>query len=162
MLKIFISVLTGILILPKIYAQDEEKNIVIESASEEYRYIKGNTSNPVKIKETITKNYLCAEYRTDVPVAEFYNDQVELNDLDVKINGDKVKNFKANNDYYNANGTFYSDARVCYFTLPLEKKNTKSQVRFEKTVLDPRYFTSVYFTESYQVQQKQIVIIIPK
>lgn len=162
MLKIFISVLTGILISSKIYAQDEEKNIVIESASEEYRYIKGNKSNPVKIKETITKNYLCAEYRTDVPVAEFYNDQVELNDLDVKINGDKVKNFKANNDYYNANGIFYSDARVCYFTLPLEKKNTKSQVRFEKTVLDPRYFTSVYFTEPYQVQQKEIVIVIPR
>lgn len=162
MLKIFISVLTGILISSKIYAQDEEKNIVIESASEEYRYIKGNKSNPVKIKESITKNYLCAEYRTDVPVAEFYNDQVELNDLDVKINGDKVKNFKANNDYYNANGIFYSDARVCYFTLPLEKKNTKSQVRFEKTVLDPRYFTSVYFTEPYQVQQKEIVIVIPR
>lgn len=162
MLRTFISVLTGILFLSKLYAQDEEKNIVIESASEEYRYIKGNASNPVKIKETITKNYLCAEYRTDVPVAEFYNDQIELNDLDVRINGDKVKNFKANNDYYSSNGTFYSDARVCYFTLPLEKKNTKSQVRFEKTVLDPRYFTSIYFTESYLVQHKEIVIIIPK
>jgi hypothetical protein len=143
-------------------AQDEEKNVVIESAREEYRFIKGNSTNPVKVKQDITTNYLCTEYRTDVPVAEFYNDQVELNDVDVRINGDKVKNFRANHDYYNDDGIFYSDARVCYFTLPLEKKNTKSQVRFEKTVLDPRYFTSVYFTEAYRVQQKQVIIVIPK
>lgn len=145
-----------------LFAQDEEKNVVIESAREEYRYVKGNSANPVKIRQQLTANYLCTEYRTDVPVVEFYNDQMELNEVDVRVNGDKVKNFKANHDYYSSDGIFYSDARICYFNLPLEKKNTRSQVRFEKTVLDPRYFTAVYFTEPYRVQQKEIVIIVPK
>jgi transglutaminase-like putative cysteine protease len=143
-------------------AQDEDKNIVIESAREEYRYVKGNSANPVRIRQELTANYLCTEYRTDVPVAEFYNDQIELNDVDVRINGDKVKNFKPNHDYYSSDGIFYSDARICYFSLPLEKKDTRSQVRFSKTVLDPRYFTSIYFTEPYRVQQKEVVIIVPR
>jgi len=162
MQKIFCFILPSIFLFLNAGAQDEEKNVVIESAREEYRYIKGNSANPVKIKQDISANYFCTEYRTEVPIVEFYNGQVELNDVDVKIDGDKVKNFKPAHDYYSSDGIFYSDARICYFTLPLEKKNTKSRVHFEKTVLDPRYFTSIYFTEPYKLLQKEVVIIVPK
>jgi hypothetical protein len=56
---------------------------------------------------------------------------------------------------------FYSDARICYFQLPLEKKNSESQVSVEKTLNDPRYLTTVYFSERYKVENAQVVFKVP-
>jgi hypothetical protein len=52
--------------------------------------------------------------------------------------------------------------RGCFFKLPLEKKGSISKVKFEKTVLDPRYFTNIFFTESYYIEKKHVSIIVPK
>jgi transglutaminase-like putative cysteine protease len=145
-----------------VFAQHEEKNVVIDSAREEYRYVKGNGSNPVKVRQELTTTYLCTEYRTEVPVVEYYDGQMELNKVEVMVSGHKLKHFMPKHDYYSEEGIFYSDARICYFNLPLEKKNFRSQVRFTKTVLDPRYFNTVYFTEPYRVLQKEIIIVVPK
>lgn len=141
---------------------DESKNVTILNAVEEYRFTKGNSANPVLIKEDLKTTYLCNDYRTNIPVVEFYDDQVEINDVDIKVDGDKAKYIKPVHDYYNSDGIFYSDARVCYFTLPLEKKGSKSDVHFEKTVLDPRYFTNIFFTEPYIIQKKEVSIVVPK
>lgn len=143
-------------------AQDPDKNITIKEATEEYRFVKGDKGNPVQIKQTMETSYLCNDFRVNIPMVEFYNKQIEINDVNIWIDGDKVKGFSPDNDYYSVNGIFYSDARVCFFKLPLEKKGSISKVRFEKTVLDPRYFTSIYFTEPYYIEKKQVSIIVPK
>lgn len=142
-------------------AQESDKNITIKNARESYRFVKGNSAHPVQVAQQLDITYFCNDYRTTVPVVEFYNDQVQLNDVTVKIDGDKLKNFQPKHDYYSSDGIFYSDARVCYFTLPLEKKNSSSQVVFEKTVLDPRYFTSIFFTEAYPIEQKEVTLTVP-
>ena len=143
-------------------AQDPDKNITIQEATEEYRFVKGDKGNPVQVKQTIETSYLCNDFRISIPIVEFYNKQIEVNDVNIWVDGDKVKGFSADNDYYNVDGLFYSDARVCFFKLPLEKKGSISKVKFEKTILDPRYFTSIFFTESYYIEKKQVSIIVPK
>ena len=77
------------------------------------------------------------------------------------VNSNKDKKFAAQYDYYNPDGIFYSDAKVCYFKLPFAKKDSPSKVQWEKTVLDPRYFTSIFFTEPYFVEKKEVSIIVP-
>ncbi len=143
-------------------AQEEEKNVVLRSVKEEYDFIKGNREHPVKVRQELAYTYLCNDFRTTISVAEFYDEQVELNDVSVKVDGDRIKNFQPVHDYYSSDGIFYSDARVCYFNLPLEKKGSTSEVVFKKTVLDPRYFTSIYFTEPFPVLEKRVTISIPK
>ena len=139
----------------------ENKNIIIRDAVEEYSFEKGNKENPVQVKQELTTKYSCNEYRVGIPIVEFYNNQIEINDVSIKVDGDKVKNFKPATDYYSVEGVFYSDARICYFTLPLEKKGSTSEVRFEKTILDPRYLTSIFFSEPFFIQRKEIKVIVP-
>src|SRR6476469_934691 len=81
-------------------AQDVDKNIVIKNAQEDYRFVKGNGTNPVQVKQRLQTTYFCNDYRTSLPIVEFYNDQVQLNDVDARVDGDKVKNFKPGYDYY--------------------------------------------------------------
>ena len=143
-------------------AQDPDKNIIIQEAVEEYRFVRGSKENPVEVKQTIETTYRCNDFRTSIPVVEFYNNQIEINGTDIWTDGDKVKRFSPATDYYSVDGIFYSDARICYFNLPLEKKGSTSKVRFEKTVIDPRYFTNIFFTEPYFIEKKEVSIVVPQ
>ncbi len=162
MQKLAIFFLGSILLFRNATAQDNDKNISIKEAVEEYKFVKGNKDNPVQIKQTQEAVYLCNEFRTTITIAEFYDNQVEINDVDTWVNGDKQKGFYPRYEPYSVDGIFYSDAKVCYFGLPFEKKGTTSKVRFEKTVLDPRYFTNIFFTESYSIEKKEVNIVVPK
>lgn len=159
MYKTLLSLLFFTCFFTLLHAQDKEKNIEVKSARDEYRYVVG-AGNSVMIEQNLTRNYTCTGYRTDVPVVEFYNDKILLQEVNMKVNG-KNRNLKPEHEYYSSEGVFYSDVRICYFYLPLEKTEAGSQVHFRKTVLDPRFFPPIYFTEPYRVQQKEIVITVP-
>ena len=123
--------------------------------------MKGNSEHPVQIKEESSRIYTCNNYRTDIPVVEFYNDVVTIDDVDIYTNGSKKNGIIPKYEYYNSNGTFYSDAHVCYFQLPLLKKGSTSEVIFKETTLDPRYFTSIYFMDDQQIEEQEIKLIVP-
>ncbi|HRE51037.1 MAG TPA: transglutaminase-like domain-containing protein [Flavitalea sp.] len=162
MLRPYISIVLLLLLVPCLFAQDSDDNITIESAREIYRFAAGDASHPVVVKQTSVASYLCNKYRVAVPIAEFYNDQVQLDEIIVKINDSKLKNFKPVHEFYSSNGIFYSDARVCYFSLPFEKKWGRAEVSIQKTALDPRYFTSIYFTEPFFLKKKEVQVIVPR
>src|SRR5690242_1306884 len=139
----------------------DNKNIVISQAKREFRFIAGNADAPVQIKEESTRTYYCNDYRTSVGVVEFYNDKERIDDVDILVDDSKKHGIKPANDYYSSDGIFYSDARVCYFTLPLVKKGSTSRVTFSKTYLDPRYFTGIQFMEPEAILKQDITIIVP-
>lgn len=142
-------------------AQDESGNITIQEEKDEYRFVKGDRTNPVWIKQDMNTVYYCNSYRTNLTVAEFYSDKVQINDVDIRVNGDKVRGFAPRDEYYSVDGIFFSDSRVNYFTLPLEKKGTTSTVRYQKTYLDPRYFTNIFFQEPYAIDKKTVSLVVP-
>src|SRR5690606_27248600 len=72
-----------------------------------------------------------------------------------------VKSLKPSFEYYAIDNIFYSDARVCYVKVPLEKKGAEAEVQMSKTIKNPRYFTTIYFPEAYPIEQKQIIIDVP-
>jgi len=139
----------------------DDKNVVISKSVSEFSFVKGNSTNPVQIKEESDRTYTCNNYRTDIPIVEFYNDMVTVDDVDIKTEGLKKNGIKPNYDYYDINGTFYSDAHVCYFKLPLLKKGSESEVIFKKTTLDPRYFTTVYFMAMQPIMDQEIKLRVP-
>jgi len=105
--------------------------------------------------------YKCNDFRTSLSVAEFYSDMVSIDDVDVHVNGSKAKYISPRYESYSSDGIFYSDEKVCYFNLPLEKKGSTSEVAFEETYKDPRYFTQQYLDAPYDVENHEIIIIIP-
>jgi transglutaminase-like putative cysteine protease len=139
----------------------DEKNAVISKSSRQFRFIKGDGINPVQIKELSSRTYACNSYRTSVPVAEFYNNVEKIEDVDIYVDGSKKHGIIPRYEYYSANDIFYSDAHVCYFELPLEKKGSTSKVNFTKTILDPRYFTTIFFPDDLHIVDQEIRIAVP-
>ncbi|MEO7524004.1 MAG: transglutaminase-like domain-containing protein, partial [Ferruginibacter sp.] len=109
-----------------------------------------------------TTTYQCLNYRTSIQVVEFYNDKTTIDEVRAYVDGSKAKYIIPKYDYYSIDNIFYSDARICYFGLPLQKKGSTSEVYFEKSVTDPRYFTTVYFSDGYTVQNKTVSVTIPR
>lgn len=140
----------------------DDNNVVIKSKTEKYEFVYGNDDNPVQINEQTNTVFRCDGYRTDVPYVEFYDDQSAINDVTVFTDGKKNRSVKPVYQYYSVEGIFYSDARVCYFQLPFEKKGSESEVQINKTINDPRYFSTIYFSESFKTENKQVILIVPQ
>lgn len=122
-----------------ILAQNDDDNILI--TNKQINFIFENS----KMSETI-------------PFFEFYNNEIEINS--VKIKG--IKNVKPAYNLYVSDDLFYSDAKVCHFILPFETKGKTAQVELQKTIKDPRYFTSVYLSEPQFLKQKTVNITVPE
>jgi hypothetical protein len=127
-----------------------------------FRYEAGNSENPVVIKEDYTRAYTCKKYRTEIPIAELYNGVETIDDVDIKVNGSSKRlGIVPQHEYYNRDGIFYSDEKVCFFSLPVEKIGTKSEVSFKKTTKDPRYFTNVFFIDEFEIQEQEVKLYVP-
>lgn len=138
-----------------------DENVVIKSKKELYEFATGSAENPVVIQQQFNTVYRCDGFRTTVPYVEFYDDKSTIGEVSVSIDGKKAKHIKPTFDYYSIENIFYSDARVCYLKFPLEKKGSESEVSLSKTVLDPRYFTTIYLTETFKTENKQVTVTVP-
>jgi hypothetical protein len=144
------------------FTQADSKNITISSLKEKIEFEKGDKENPVLIRHSFETIYTCNEFRTNTQVVEFYNDEQSIDDVDIYVNDKKsTKYIPIHEEAYSSEGIFYSDQKVMYFTLPLEKKETTSEVRVKKTIKDPRYLGEFYFDQEFPVSFHQITIIIP-
>lgn len=142
--------------------KEEDKNIVVENKVQTFRFQKGKGDNPVTIKEEYSIKYRCKEVRDAILFSDTYDDQQTIDDVDVYVNDKKAKYIVPKYDYYSVRDIFYSDARVCYFSLPLGKKDASAEVKLTKTHKDPRYLTTEYFTDEYFTENKTVTFIIPR
>ena len=141
--------------------KEENNNITISSRTENYEFVKGTPDHPVLIKEELSTTYKCNGFRTIVPFEELYDDYTSIDELTIYIDGKLSRKITPDYSYFPVNDEFYTDARICYFSLPLEKKNSQSQVVIKKTITDPRYFMSIYFNEDYYLEKKQVSLKVP-
>ena len=139
-----------------------DSNIVISSAKEVHEFVFNKKASRVEIRQELNVSYLCNSFRTDLPVVEMYDNETTIDKVEASVDGRKLKDLKPSYEYYSSDDIFYSDSRICYFQLPLQKQGAIGEVRFEKTITDPRYFTAIYFTELYKVKNKQVIVKVPK
>jgi transglutaminase-like putative cysteine protease len=160
-LNSFFAVFTFLLSSFSAIAQEENKNVVIESKTQSFSFNKGRDIS-VGIEEQYTQQYRCNEVRTDILFSEIYNENEMIKDVEPRVDDKRAKWITPSYEYYSVENIFYSDAKVCYFRLPLEKKGSHSSVTLTKTYKDPRYFTTVYFNEEYFAENKTVTFTIPR
>ncbi|MGF6927034.1 transglutaminase-like putative cysteine protease [Chitinophaga sp. W2I13] len=141
---------------------EEDKNVTITSQKERYEFETGDKENPVNIRQTAAITWRCNQFRTTVPFVEFYDDRSRIDEVRAFVNGKRAKLLKPTFQNYTIDDIFYSDAKVCTMVVPLEKSNAESSVELEKTILDPRYFSAIYFSNSYPTDFKEIEVVIPR
>ena len=155
MLKKTLLLVLSILCVTLSAAQNEDDNIIITNKQESYVFENGESG--VVVKGFSTTQYEASKMSGTIPFFEFYNNEIDIDK--VKIKG--IKNVKPAYNLYVSDDLFYSDAKVCHFQLYFENKGKTAQVELQKTIKDPRYFTSVYLSEPQFVKQKTVTINVP-
>ncbi|WP_165917154.1 transglutaminase-like domain-containing protein [Flaviaesturariibacter aridisoli] len=160
----------GLLLLPVLLlaasacqaSEKSDSNIVIQSAREVYEFVYNKKAGRVEIRQDLQTTYRCNSFRTTVPVMELYDNETSIDNVEAWVDGKAQKNLSPAYGYYSVDDIFYSDARTCYFELPLQKQGALAEVRVQKTITDPRYFTSIYLTDRYTVGTKQVFVKVPR
>lgn len=154
-MKKYIYLLFILFSLPLIcFSQTEDDNVIINTGIETYDFSQKN--NNVIITKSIDTEYLATKKRDVIVVAEFYNQQSELKEVDV--DGSKAS---PSYTHLTDDEIFYSDDKVCYYELPFKYKDKKIKVQFKKIYKDPRYFSTVYLIEPYFIRSKTIKFNVP-
>jgi len=143
------------------FTNAKDSNIVVNAAKDVFEFVYDKSSNTVQVKEEMSTDYLCQDYRSTIQVVEFYNDKMQIDAVDFSIDGKKPKGITPVFSYYQIDDYFYSDAHICHFPLQLEKKGSIGSVSFKRTYKDPRYLTNIFFSESYPVVSKQVIFKVP-
>ncbi|MFY7963581.1 MAG: transglutaminase-like domain-containing protein [Chitinophagaceae bacterium] len=141
---------------------DKEKNVVIESAKDEFTFVYNKKMNRVEVQEKQYVKYKTLNTAAKISVGETYSDNISIDNIAVKVDGDKAKWIVPKYEYLSQDDIFFSDQHICFFDVDLYKKESNAEVVFEKTYTDPKYFCQVYFDEPYDVQNKEIKITIPR
>jgi transglutaminase-like putative cysteine protease len=140
----------------------QDSNIVISSSKSYYEFTSNKKSNTVSVKENLVTSYTCNSFRTTVPVTEFYNNLEQIDKVSLSVDGNIIKKAPVQYTYYSSDDIFYTDERICYLPLVLEKQGSTGEVSFEKTVKDPKYFSSIYFSQPYKVINGEVTIKVPR
>ncbi|SFD64729.1 Transglutaminase-like superfamily protein [Chitinophaga sp. CF118] len=142
--------------------QKDDDNIELYNSEETYEYQYSSKQRQVTVSELIEKTYICNSFRSTIPYGETYNNQEEIKDIRIIVDGKNARSIKPTCDYMNINSYFYTDARMCYFDLPFVQKGSMSKVIIEKEIKDPRYLSTAYFTDNYPARVKKITVIVPR
>ena len=162
MLKFFVAYATTFLSIFCALGTPSDSLATITAAKNSYQFIYNAKEKRVEIKHQINTNYISNGYQVTLPIAETYNEKLSIDDIECKIDNRTPKDFKPQDSYYAVNGIFYSDARMRYFPLFLPKKGSTANVVFKETSIDPRYFTSIYFSDEMEILTKEVIISIPR
>ncbi len=162
MTKFFVVYTTTLLFICAAFAGPSDSLATITSSKNSYQFIYNLKESRVEIKQVQNTSYVSNSYQVTLPIAEIYNDKVSIDNVDCKIDNRTPKDFKPMDSYYSVNDVFYSDARIRYFPVFMPKKGSTAEVTFKETIMDPRYFTSIYFPEDMAVTVKEIILKIPR
>ena len=74
----------------------------------------------------------------------------------------KKKYLSISDDYYQSEDIFYSDAKLKYFEIDFDALGEKYRIVYQKNYLDIKYFTSVYFNDILNIENRTVRFIVPK
>jgi transglutaminase-like putative cysteine protease len=162
MIKNIMAGVLSLFVTQIVCGQPADSTISIISAVENYQFVYNTKSKNVEVQQKQMASYTSSRFQATVPVVLSYNNQVTLTSVDCEVDNRRPRDFKPVYTYYGSDDIFYSDEKICYFPMAIPKKGGVGVVTFEQTVNDPRYFTSIYFTEPYSVDKKEVSIKIPR
>lgn len=151
-------------ILKKKYTRDK---IVMQSDETVIEFEKPKSSDLRKISssvvasETTNQVVLAINDGQSYSGVIYYNPQIELKEVRAASKKGSFMSVNTTRTNYKNNGIFHDDAKLCYYSIPINTRGSVKRVLIERRYLDTKYLTSVEFHESLPVLQRKLSFIVP-
>ncbi len=155
MKKIYLFVI--VLLLPWVaFSQTDDDNVIITQSTELYDFKIEKDS--VVIIETEETTFTATKTRDVIPYSKHFDSYSKIEKASVS----GVFGVKPTYRHSFSDEIFYSDDKICLFSLPFDKKDKSLTVNFRKKYLDPHYFGIINFSDAYFIKSKVVVISVPE
>ncbi|MDE7397226.1 MAG: hypothetical protein K2M98_05835 [Muribaculum sp.] len=130
-----------------------DDNVFIVDGSETWQLVAPSGNKGAYVKNIIDHTYEATRYREQIKPMVIYNDRMTLGSVWGKGN----KKY----DSATSDNIFHDDNRVCYLEMNLDGPGKKAKAHFERTLIDPAFFTRIYLADNFPIRHKEVKIIIP-
>ncbi len=138
-----------------------KQDVVILDSKEEITFELNKKEGKVVVNNTVKEKLMGINSRAEIQKYEFYNGQSEVKDMTLKYRNEKSIYSQINDNYYQDKDLFYNDARVKFMNVTFETQGKSYIYEVEKMFKDIKYFTSIYFNDSYPIKNKEVIITVP-
>lgn len=151
-------------ILKKKYTRDK---IVMRSDETVIEFEKPKSSDLRKISSSVVASEITNQVVLAINDGEsysgviYYNPQIELKEVRAASKKGSFVSVSTTRTNYKNNGIFHDDAKLCYYSIPVNTRGSVKRVLIERRYLDTKYLTSVEFHESLPVLQRKLSFIVP-
>ncbi len=115
----------------------------------------------VTVNHDIQESMISIDSRADIQKYCFYDGQTEIKKFDIKLKNNKKAGQFLKDEAYTSDDLFHNDARVKYTNLSFPLLGFKYNTEITKAYKDIKYFTKIYFNDTYPIVKKNIEIEIP-
>lgn len=137
------------------YTKDD---VVILNGSEKVTF---DFKDNVTVKHSIEEKMMNINHRADIQKYEFYDSESELEDFKIKYRNDKTAGFAVKDEFYKSDDLFFNDYRVKYMNVDFPVQGYTYNYELTKNYKDVKYFTTLYFHDTYPTLKKEFTIVVP-
>lgn len=119
-------------------------------------------SENVTVTQTTNKAFINLSDRSNISAYCFYDGKSSVETFEVEYRNRKSARINVFDKAYTSSDLFHNDARVKFVNLNFPVQGYRYHVTISKYYEDVKYFTKVYFNQSYPVKDKTITFEIPK
>lgn len=139
----------------------EDDHIALQLSKDYISFGFDQKTNKVTVNHKLDENHINLDSRADIQKYCFYDGESEITEFSIKYKNKKKAGFQVIDEAYTSEDLFHIDTRVKYANVDFPLNGYKYYTTIRKEYKDIKYFTKVYFNNSYPTVKREIKFDIP-
>lgn len=140
---------------------NKEDEIALEESIDYVTFDFNNRDKKVTVRHDVKEKMINMVSRADIQKYLFYDGQSSIDQFNIYYKNDKSTRFSIQDEAYKSDDLFHVDTRVKYTHVDFPLQGYRYNTHLVKTYNDIKYFTKLFFNDSYPIEKKVISVEIP-
>ena len=140
----------------------EDDDLVLLKSADYITFSFIENTDKVRVEHRKNDELLNVSSRSDIHKYIFYDGESDIIKFKLKYRNKKDANINVIDESYTKDDLFHNDARVKRAHVDFPVQGYKYFHESVKHIHDIKYFTSLYFTDEYPVEKREMTLVIPK
>ena len=146
--------------LKELFDHDEDE-VALEESIDYVSFAFDSRNEKVTVNHDVKEKMISMVSRADIQKNSFYDGQSTIEEFNILYKNNKNAGFYIKDEAYKSDDLFHVDSRVKFTHIDFPLQGYRYGTHLLKTYKDIKYFTKLYFNDSYPIAKKVISVEIP-
>jgi len=139
----------------------KDDEIALEESIDYVSFEFDSRNKKVIVNHDVKEKMINMISRADIQKYSFYDDQSTIKEFEILYKNNKKAGFYIKDEAYKSDDLFHVDSRVKFTHVDFPLQGYRYGTHILKQYKDVKYFTKLYFNDSYPIEKKVISVEIP-